>query len=98
MSSNITPEMIIDKIVVDINDEKVGIISDVIEEKYKKISMHFIEVALDKKMPWGFKDKVKIRTTDSELLDNGHIKVKYTKKQLKIMATEQKVQKHPPHN
>ena len=96
MNQRITPAMLKQKTVFDSQGIKAGIIVDIIREQYEKLAMDFLEIELDKKMPWGFKDKVKIRTRDAILLDDGNVKVKYSKEQLKVMSKEQELQKHPP--
>ena len=96
MSQRVTPDSLKSKIVVDANGEKAGTVKDVVREKYEKLTVDFIEIELDKKMPWGFKDKVKVRTREAQLQADGTIKVKYTRDQLKTMSKEQELQKHPP--
>lgn len=96
MNQRITPAMLKKKIVFDSNGIKAGIVTDIIREKYEKLTADFLEIELDKKMPWGFKDKVKVRTRDATLMDDGNVKVKYSKEQLKVMSKEQELQKHPP--
>ena len=96
MSNRITPDMLISKFVFDSKGEKIGHIKEVIREKYEKLSVDFLEITLDKKVPWGPRDTVKIRTVDAQLLKDGNIRVKYSKSQIKTMAKEQELQKHPP--
>ncbi|MFW9922132.1 MAG: hypothetical protein ACFFDW_02460 [Candidatus Thorarchaeota archaeon] len=96
MGQKVTPDMLKSKIVFDTKDAKVGIVKDIVREKYEKLTMDFIEIELDKLVPIGFKDKVKIRTRDAILLSDGNIKVKFTKEQLKTMSKEQELQRHPP--
>jgi len=94
--SKVTPETLKSKIVFDKDGNKTGRITDIVRKKYEKIVVDFIEIELDKKMPWGFKEKVNVRTRDAQLLDDGNIKVKYSKDQLKVMSKEQALQRHPP--
>jgi len=84
------------KDVFDIDGNKIGIIHDVIREKYKLISADFLEVELTKRIKIGPRDLVKVRTRDAELMPDGNVKVKFTKEKLKIMMKEQELQKHPP--
>ena len=94
--SKVSPQSLKSKIVFDKQGNKAGIILDIKREKYEKIHVDFLEIELDKKINWGLKDKVLVRTRDAHLLDDGNIKVKYTKDQLKVMAKEQELQRHPP--
>ncbi|MHA1640426.1 MAG: hypothetical protein ACTSXO_08850 [Candidatus Heimdallarchaeota archaeon] len=94
--SRVTPEMLKSKSVFDSNDNKVGIISQIIRERYEKINVDFIEITLERKIKIGPATKVKVRTRDAKLLPDGTVKVKFTKDQLKIMAKEQELQRHPP--
>ncbi|NHJ40354.1 MAG: hypothetical protein FK731_10010 [Asgard group archaeon] len=94
--SKITPDMLKKKDVFDIDGNKIGIIHDVIREKYKLISADFLEVELTKRIKIGPRDLVKVRTRDAELMPDGNVKVKFTKEKLKIMMKEQELQKHPP--
>ena len=96
MNQKVTPDSLKSKIVIGANAEKVGTVKQVVREKYEKLTADFIEIELEKKMPWGPKDVVKIRTRDATLQADGTIKVKYTKEQLKVMYKEQELQKHPP--
>ena len=96
MSQKVTPDSLKSKTVIGADGEKVGIVKQVVRETYKKLTADFIEVELDKKMPWGPKDVVKVRTRDATLQEDGTIKVKHTKEQLKVMFKEQELQKHPP--
>lgn len=96
MNQKVTPESLKSKTVIDANGVKAGIIKRVIREKYERLSADFIEIEIDKKIPLGFRDVVKIRTQDASLQDDGTIKVKFTKEQLKTMSKEQELQKHPP--
>jgi hypothetical protein len=94
--SKVTPDMLKNKDVFDINDIKVGVIHDVIREQYKRVSCDFLEVQLTKRFNIGPKILVKVRTRDAELKPDGSVKVKFTKDELKIMLKEQELQRHPP--
>ncbi|MHA1126095.1 MAG: hypothetical protein ACTSO7_10180 [Candidatus Heimdallarchaeota archaeon] len=94
--SKVTPETLKSKIVFDKDGNKAGIILGIVREKYEKITVDFIEVELDKRINWGAREKVKVRTRDAHLRDDGNINVKYTKDQLKVMSKEQELQRHPP--
>ncbi|MEA2070135.1 MAG: hypothetical protein U9O98_02495 [Asgard group archaeon] len=96
MTKVITPEKLKNKDVYDINDKLVGKIAKVKREKYQKIAIDFLVIEFDKRVPIGYRDYVSVRTKNAKLLENGIIKVKYTKKQLKKMSKEQELQKHPP--
>lgn len=96
MPQKITPDMLKNKTVYDVKGNKAGVIVAVIREKYKQLALDFLEIEIDRKVPWGFRDKVKVRTGDAILQKDGTVKVKYTKEQLKIMSKEQELQKHPP--
>ncbi|NHJ86570.1 MAG: hypothetical protein FK734_13980 [Asgard group archaeon] len=94
--SKVTADMLKKKLVIDANDIKVGIVKDIIREQYNKIAVDFLEIELDKKVPLGFKDKVKVRARDAQITKDGNIKVNFTKEQLKTMSKEQELQRHPP--
>ena len=94
--SKVTPETLKSKIVFDKNDNKAGIILGIVRDKYEKITVDFLEIELDKRINLGPRDKVLVRTRDAHLLDDGNIKVKYSKDQLKVMSKEQELQRHPP--
>ncbi len=94
--SKVTPDMLKSKTVFDINGIKAGTILKVIREKYEKISADFIEIEIEKRIKFGAKEIVKVRTRDAQLQSDGNVKVKYTKDQLKVMAKEQELQRHPP--
>lgn len=94
--SKVTVETLKSKLVFDKNGNKTGIIIDIVREKYEKITVDFIEIELDKKINWGAREKVKVRTRDAHMRDDGNIKVKYTRDQLKVMSKEQELQRHPP--
>jgi len=94
--SRVTPEMLKSKAVFDANDNRVGTVSKVIRERYEKINVDFLEITLEKKIKIGPLLKVKVRTRDAKLLPDGTIKVNFTKDQLKTMAKEQELQRHPP--
>ena len=96
MNQKVSPDSLKSKIVIDVNGIKAGIIKRVLREKYRRLSADFIEIEIDKKVPWGFKNIVKLHTRDVSLQEDGTIKVKFTKEQLKTMAKEQELQKHPP--
>lgn len=96
MNQKVTPDSLKSKIVIDANGIKAGTIKRVIREKYERLTVDFIEIEIDKKVPWGFKDVVKVHTRDASLQEDGTIKVKFTKEQLKTMSKEQELQKHPP--
>ena len=96
MSGKVTPDMLKNKLVFDSKGTKVGLVKDIVREQYRKLNMDFLEIELDKKMPWGPKDIVKVRTSDAHLLSDGNIKVKYSRNQLKTMHQEQELRKHPP--
>ena len=88
--------MLKSRLVIDSKGDKAGVVLQVIREKYERLFLDFIEVELDKKIPWGFKEKVKIRTSDAILQSDGSIRVKFTKDQMKVMSKEQELQRHPP--
>ncbi len=96
MNQRVTPDSLKLKIVIDTNGVKAGIVKGVIREKYERLSIDFLEIEIDKKIPLGLKDIVKIHTRDASLQADGTIKVKFTKEQLKTMSKEQELQKHPP--
>jgi len=96
LNQKVTPDSLKSKIVIDINGIKAGIIKRVLREKYRRLTADFIEIEIDKIVPWGFKNTVKIHTRDASLQEDGTIKVKFTKEQLKTMSKEQELQKHPP--
>lgn len=88
--------MLKSKLVFDANGIKAGIIRKVVRDQYKKLTMDFLEIELEKKINIGFRTIVKVRTRDATLREDGNVNVKYTKEQLKIMSKEQELQKHPP--
>ena len=94
--SKVTPETLKSKLVFDKNGNKAGMILGIVRDKYEKITVDFIEIELDKKINWGARLKVLVRTRDAHLRDDGNINVKYTKEQLKVMSKEQELQRHPP--
>ena len=94
--SKVTPETLKSKIVFDKDGNKAGLILGIVRDKYEKITVDFIEIELDKKINWGTRIKVLVRTRDAHLRDDGNINVKYTKDQLKVMSKEQELQRHPP--
>ncbi|NHK31390.1 MAG: hypothetical protein FK730_08570 [Asgard group archaeon] len=94
--SKVTPDMLKNKNVFDIDGNKIGIIFDVIREQYKLIAADFIQVELSKRIRIGSRELVKVRTRDAELMPDGNVKVKFTKEELKVMMKEQELQKHPP--
>ncbi|NHJ47246.1 MAG: hypothetical protein FK733_05605 [Asgard group archaeon] len=94
--SKVTPDMLKNKEVFDSTGVKVGKIHDVVREQYKRISADFLEVQLIKRVNLGPKIIVKVRTRDAELMEDGSVKVKFTKDELKTMLKEQELQKHPP--
>ena len=94
--TSVTPDMLINKPVIDINGNKGGIIKEVVREKYKKLTVTFLEVSLEKRIKIGPLVLVKVRTKDADILSNGNIKVKFSKEELKTMAKEQELQRHPP--
>ena len=96
MNQKVSPDSLKSKIVIDVNGIKAGIIKRVLREKYRRLSADFIEIEIDKKVPWGFKNIVKIHTRDVSLQEDGTIQVNFTKEQLKTMSKEQELQKHPP--
>jgi hypothetical protein len=88
--------MLVNKTVFDINGEKIGFIKKVIREKYEKMTLDFLVIEIERKVPWGYRDEVKVRTTDAKPLPDGNIKLRFTKQKIKIMVKEQELQKHPP--
>ncbi|MHA1503873.1 MAG: hypothetical protein ACTSPT_01630 [Candidatus Heimdallarchaeota archaeon] len=94
--SKVTPETLKSKIVFDKDGNKAGLILGIVRDKYEKITVDFIEIELDKKINWGARTKVLVRTRDAQLRDDGNINVKYSKDQLKVMSKEQELQRHPP--
>ena len=94
--SKVTPETLKSKVVFDKDGNKAGLILGIVRDKYEKITVDFIEIELDKKINWGARLKVLVRTRDAHLRDDGNINVKYTKEQLKVMSKEQELQRHPP--
>lgn len=94
--SKVTPDMLKSKIVFDANGLKAGTVLKIIREKYERISADFIEIEIEKRIKFGAREIVKVRTRDAQLQPDGNIKIKYTKEQLKIMAKEQELQRHPP--
>ena len=96
MSHKVTPDMLKSKLVFDANGIKAGIIRKVVRDQYKKLTMDFLEIELEKKINIGFRTIVKVRTRDATLREDGNVNVKYTKEQLKIMSKEQELQRHPP--
>ena len=94
--SKVTPETLKSKMVFDKDGNKAGLILGIVRDKYEKITVDFIEIELDKKINWGARIKVLVRTRDAHLRDDGNINVKYTKDQLKVMSKEQELQRHPP--
>jgi hypothetical protein len=95
--SKVTPDMLKSRTVFDAKGIKAGTILKVIREKYEKISADFIEIEIEKRIRVGAREIVKVRTRDAQLQPDGNVKVKYTKEELKIMAKEQELQRHPPH-
>ncbi|NHJ03842.1 MAG: hypothetical protein EAX90_03400 [Candidatus Heimdallarchaeota archaeon] len=96
MSQKVTPDMLKSKFVFDINGIKAGIVKKVVRDQYKKLTMDFLEIELEKKINIGFKTIVKVRTRDATLREDGNVNVKFTKEQLKVMSKEQELQRHPP--
>ncbi len=94
--SKVTPETLKSKIVFDKDGNKAGMILGIVRDKYEKITVDFIEIELDKKINWGARTKVLVRTRDAHLRDDGNINVKYSKDRLKVMSKEQELQRHPP--
>jgi len=94
--SKVTPDMLKSKIVFDTKGVKAGTVLKVIREKYEKISADFIEIEIEKRFNFGAREIVKVRTRDAQLQPDGNVKVKYTKEQLRVMAKEQELQRHPP--
>ncbi|MBN1329889.1 MAG: hypothetical protein JXA54_10480 [Candidatus Heimdallarchaeota archaeon] len=94
--SKVTPEMLKSKLVFDSTGTRVGKINQVVRERYKKIAIDFIEIELEKKIPLGPRDKVKVRSKDAQLQTDGSIKVNFTRDELKVMSKEQELQRHPP--
>lgn len=94
--SKVTPDMLKSKIVFDTKGVKSGTVLKVIREKYEKISADFIEIEIEKRIKFGAREIVKVRTRDAQMQPDGNLKVKYTKEQLKVMAKEQELQRHPP--
>lgn len=94
--TTVTPDMLKDKPVLDKSGTKVGIVHEVVREKYKQIAVSFLEVSLEKRIKLGPPVLVKVRTRDADMLPDGSIKVNFSKEELKTMAKEQELQKHPP--
>ncbi|MHA1211721.1 MAG: hypothetical protein ACTSSH_04590 [Candidatus Heimdallarchaeota archaeon] len=94
--THVTPDMLKSKIVYDSNGIKIGKIAKVVRERYRRITVDFLEIEFDKRINIGPKDFVKVRTKDANMQPDGNIKVNFTKEQLKVMKKEQDLQKHPP--